>query len=153
MNRFLIPVVSLIALFAIGVTGASATHGDGKKKKVKFDSSVSINYQDARKPDPNNPYDPYDPYGPGSEARFTGKVKSERRKCKKNRKVVVKRELAGKDAKVGSDITNRKGRYVIGQGNGATPGSYYAKAKKRKIEKKHKIIVCKKARSETITVP
>ena len=151
--KFLIPVLSLIALFAIGVTGAGATHGDGKKKKVKFESSVSINYQAKGASDPDNPYDPYDPYGPGAEARFTGKVTSERKKCKKRRKVVVKREAAGADVLFGSDITNRKGKYVIGAGDGAAPGDYYAKVKKRKIEKKHKIIVCKKARSETIPVP
>jgi hypothetical protein len=153
MKRSLISMMSLVVLFAIGAGVANATHGDGAKTKVKFESAVSINYKGAGAADPDDPYDPYDPYGPGAEARIAGKVTSERKKCRKERTVLVKRELAGKDETVDSDVTNNKGRYVVGQGDGATPGSYYAKAKKRKIEKNHKIIVCRKARSETTVVP
>lgn len=153
MKRFLIPALSLIALFAFGMTAANATHGDGKKNKVKFDSSVTLNYSAQGEPDPDNPYDPYDPYGPGSQAGFAGKVSSESDKCIRKRTVVVKRELQGPDAIVGTDTTSDIGRFVINQGHGADAGTYYAKAKKRKIEKKHKIVVCRKAVSETVTVP
>ena len=42
---------------------------------------------------------------------FSGKVKSDARTCKRNRRVVIKSDIDS--SKVGSDRTNRRGRYGV----------------------------------------
>lgn len=62
---------------------------------------------------------------------FDGKVKSDLRKCRKDRKVVAKKVKPGRDKKVGSDTTNRRGKYSILERN--ADGTYYTVAKKKTI--------------------
>jgi hypothetical protein len=81
-----------------------------------------------------------------------GKVRARKhghtvRKCVKKRKVIIKH--AGE--KVGSDKTNKKGKYRVGIDPYTEPGDYKAVAKKKK--KNHGRLVCKKGRSKTITLP
>src|SRR5919197_751562 len=72
-----------------------------------------------------------------SADKFKGKVKSRKALCKKKRKVTVFRKKSGPDQKFGTDLTNKKGKYVVTKGDAAhaRAGNYYAKAKK-KVKKK-----------------
>jgi hypothetical protein len=81
-----------------------------------------------------------------------GKVRAKKngntvRKCVKQRKVIIKH--AGE--KVGSDKTNKKGKYRVGVDYYSEPGDYKAVAKKKK--KNHGQLICLKGRSKTITLP
>jgi glycine cleavage system aminomethyltransferase T len=77
---------------------------------------------------------------------FYGKVKSEKKKCKSDRKVIVFK-LKGKaadpknDEKVGSDLSDSRGNWSTGN-SGQYKGRFYAKAKKSPG--------CRAATSETI---
>jgi hypothetical protein len=130
--RFKVIALAIVAVLTVGVVAAQA----GKTKR--FNSTVTLQY------DPANG-GPYDPYG---EDKFKGKVDSPKRKCKVNRKVVVKNAGGGT---VGSDLTNQRGNYVVDAG-GATAGDYYAVAKRKKFGRRTKKI-CKRAESNVVSVP
>jgi hypothetical protein len=128
-------IYAIVAMLVVGAVGAGIA--TAHKKKIK--STVTIAWHD------ND--DPY--YEQGDH--FDGDVDSKKKKCRKNRKVTVKRVGGGK---VGSDQTNNQGHYVVQVGGEAAPGDYFAKAKKKVIKKnKNHKHVCKKAKSNTISVP
>jgi hypothetical protein len=80
---------------------------------------------------------------------FAGAVSSGNNRCKAARRVTVKRVKRGKDATVGKDRTNRRGKYRVGERN--PDGRYYAKvARKSFAGRNNTTIVCKGARSRTI---
>lgn len=58
---------------------------------------------------------------------FTGTVKSDLKKCRRGRDVILKKETPGTDKKLGSDETNRQGEYKIREPN--AEGTYYTVAK------------------------
>lgn len=58
---------------------------------------------------------------------FTGTVKSDLKKCRRGRNVILKKETPGSDKKLGSDRTNRRGGYKIPEPN--ANGTYYTVAK------------------------
>jgi hypothetical protein len=60
---------------------------------------------------------------------FNGKVKSSKASCTKNRTVKLYRMAAGPDRFLGSDKTNKKGKWLVPAK--LKSGSYYAKAPKR----------------------
>jgi hypothetical protein len=132
LSRVAIYVTAAILVVAAVGAGVATAH----KKKIK--STVTIQWSD------ND--DPYDATG----ETFSGDVGSKKKKCRKGRQVTVK-EQGG--VSVGTDKTNKQGHYRIVVGN-ADSGAYFAKVKKKVIKKnqKHKH-VCKKARSDTISVP
>lgn len=73
----------------------------------------------------------------------TGKVKSPEPKCERGRKVKLFYEVpGGNEQKVGTDKTNRKGKFDIEASLFA--GAYYVKISKKKINKKK---TCKRAKS------
>ena len=80
-------------------------------------------------------------------ARFYGKVKAKKapgkvkKACKKGRKVKVK-------PNAGKDKTDGKGKYEIILPGPATPGTYTAKVKKKKVTKGGEKYVCKKAKAK-----
>jgi hypothetical protein len=81
---------------------------------------------------------------------FLGKVGSERKACKRKRKVTVwKRNPGAMDGPVGSARTNRKGIWAV-FAPGAESGVYYATVKRRVLRKsaKHRH-VCKGDRSSS----
>jgi hypothetical protein len=123
-------VAALVATVAFGVLAATAA------EKTKVKTKVTIKYNAGT----GAPY--YE------NASFSGKVKA-KKGCKKNRKVKVKEE-GGQT--VGKDRSNNNGRYEVAAGS-FNEGDFFAKVKKKKLEKKGKTIVCKKARSKTISVP
>ena len=129
MKRIFVLGLALVAVFAVGSVAALA--GKGQTKKV--DTSVTIKFKAG---------DAY--YEQGDQ--FSGKV-SAKKKCKQDRKVVIK---AKNDGKVGTTFSAKNGKYFLDVDN-VDPGKYYAKVKKRtyKKGKKHhkKTIVCKSAKS------
>lgn len=60
---------------------------------------------------------------------FNGKVQSSKASCKKNRTVKLYRVKAGPDKLLGTDRTNKKGKWLIPAK--LKSGNYYAKAPKR----------------------
>lgn len=130
--KFKALALAIVATLAMGVVAAQA----GTTKK--FNSTVSLQY------DPANG-GPYDPYG---EDKFKGKVRSPRRKCEKDRIVVVKNVGGGN---VGSDVTNDQGNYSV-NASAATTGDYYAVAKRKKFGSRTRKI-CRRAESDTVSVP
>jgi hypothetical protein len=58
---------------------------------------------------------------------FTGKVKSDARKCRSGRNVLLMKEKGNDAKKVGSDRTNKKGNYSINEPD--ADGTYYTVAK------------------------
>ena len=129
MKRLIVVVLAVALSVAIG-SAALAANGGGT---THVKSKVKINYQTSGTP----------PYDEGSS--FCGKVKSKsgpnkaRKACKKHRKVKVKPD-------VGKAKTDKKGKWQIFLDHAATPGTYTAKVKKKKIKKHHTKIVCKKAK-------
>jgi hypothetical protein len=61
--------------------------------------------------------------------KFVGKVKSDNKKCRRGRNVVLKEQKPGKDKTVGKDKTNKKGKYSIKERN--ADGTYYTIAKSK----------------------
>jgi hypothetical protein len=128
-------IYALIGVLVAGALGTGMATG-ASQKKIK--TKVTISFQGSD-------------YGDS----FSGKVKPKangklKRKCRKGRKVTV-RQVGG--SKVGTDKTNKKGKWVVSVGGLADPGQYRAKAKKKKVRFKGRVVVCKKGKSKPITVP
>jgi hypothetical protein len=79
-----------------------------------------------------------------SGSTLKGKVKSRKGVCRKGRRVVVYR---GSSA-IARTKSHRRGKWHVNLGANRRPGRYHAVAKK----KKHRSVVCKRARSRTITI-
>jgi hypothetical protein len=124
-----------VAILVVGAVGA----GVATAHKKKFKTTVTIQW--------NSNEGQY-----SSGDTFTGNVGSKKKKCRKDRTVKVFKVQG--DRLIGTDQTSNRGRYVVRVGGDATPGDYFAKAKKKVIKKnaKHKH-VCKKGRSPAIVVP
>jgi hypothetical protein len=103
MTRTLVTVAAVVVL---GVTMTAAALADVDK----VGGSISINT--------------------AASNDFAGKVKSQRRFCRRNRLVVLKRRRPGRDPIIGRDRTNRRGRYRIDLPNPVT-GDFYARATRK----------------------
>ena len=78
---------------------------------------------------------------------FTGKVKSDARRCRSGRNVVLMKEKGGDDKKVGSDRTNKKGNYSINEPN--ADGTYYTVAKAKGFtDNSGRTVTCAQDRSK-----
>lgn len=125
--KLLMAVLAAIAVIAIGVEGAVAGGGGGGGGGIE--SAVTIHLSD-------------------DGSKLYGKVRSERRKCRKHRDVALFWDPPGPPPEffqVDGDFTNRKGRWSIkGPEGEIPPGRYYAEALRKGD--------CKPARSRTITV-
>lgn len=75
---------------------------------------------------------------------FNGKVKSKKATCRKGRKVIVFKARN----RVGTARSDAGGRWSLSPGGTLAAGNYYAKATK----KRHKRILCRKARSDKVKV-
>jgi len=161
MRKLFTIVVALatLALGGVAMAGGGGNGGGGGEKqgdKAKFDSEITLNY-DA------GPYDPYDPYY--EEARFHGKVtvspankearqnRHLKKKCKKNRTVVIKnKSLPQGSEPFTTTTTNKKGKYSAAADEAySEPGNYQAKVKKKRKVKAE--VKCFGAKSNTVTVP
>jgi len=130
MKKLSTLAVALIAILAIGsVTTAMAVQSLAKK----VPSKVTLSYTRAE--------------GPYDQSSFNGKVTAKKKVCRKGRKVIVKNANTGQT--FGQAKTDRRGKYAISAGSGATPRiTYQATVKKKKVRK----TVCKKAKSNKVTV-
>jgi hypothetical protein len=80
-----------------------------------------------------------------SEHVFAGRVRSDKRACKRHRTVLLKVE--GQAGSLGSDRTNRRGRWEIRLPSpDSYSGDFYARARRKAKEN----FVCKPAESERI---
>lgn len=134
MRKFTLITLALAATLAFGGFVATAA------TKKTYGTGLSIKYSSGSAIDPSDPF---------ASAAFKGKVRSDKRQCKKKRAVVITERSSGK---IGKTKSEKDGSYAIAA-PGSGPGKYYAKAKKKTIKKKNKMIVCKAGKSPTITVP
>ena len=124
MNRRFAIVMALVACLALG----SVTMAVGAST-VKVKTKVTLTFAKTGTP-------------PYNQSVFSGKVKA-KKGCKKNRKVSI--------PNVGKTKSDGSGNYSIS--TGAVPaGTYQATAKKKKIKKNGTTIICKKGKSNTVTV-
>lgn len=78
--------------------------------------------------------------------KFLGKVKSDLRKCRVRRDVVLKKERPGRDKTVGKDQTNQDGEYEIREPG--ADGTYYTVAKAKGFtDQSGRPVTCTKDRS------
>ena len=156
--RKLFTFVVAMAMLVFGGVALAGGGGNGEKKgdKKKFDSEITLNYD-------QGPYDPYDPYY--EEANFNGKVKVTpankeakknkdlKKKCKKGRTVIIKNKSLPSGSEPFNTVkTNKKGKYVAPAADAySEPGVYQAKVKKKRKAKAE--IKCNGAKSNLVTVP
>ena len=131
-----------LALGLVAVLGFGAVAATGAPpKKVK--SRVTIHFAPGTSSDPSDPY---------ANSRFFGKVSSKKKKCKRRRTVKV---IEIGQGPIGSDKTNRRGRYSVRGGGALGPDEYdefdsfYAKVKKKRKGN----VLCKGARSAIVVAP
>jgi len=127
IKRLIVVALALAVCIAVGTTALAAKGGGTTNVKTK----VALKYQQGGNP----------PYN--EAARFSGKVKA-KKGCKKGRKVKI--------ANVGKTKTDQRGKYEIPIKGAGAPGTSKAKVKKKTIRKNGEKIVCKKGKSNTITV-
>ncbi|MGH2694084.1 MAG: choice-of-anchor Q domain-containing protein [Actinomycetota bacterium] len=85
-----------------------------------------------------------------SPHRFKGRVRSARARCRRERRVVVKKVRRGPDRTVARDLTNNRGRWSEPHLTGGE-GRYYARARRKVFTNAFgDTIVCRRARSRTI---
>jgi len=123
-TRATVAALALVALIAAG-GGVATGHDRG------FDSRVRIT-------------------GYVDNTSFLGRVASDRKQCKRMRRVTVWRRNPGAmDAPVGTAKSNGKGIWAV-TAPGASAGRYYATAKRRVIRKPGHRHVCRFDRSPTL---
>ena len=126
MKKISILVIALVSVLVLG----AMTQAVAAKKTVKSKSSVSAKYVGGS-----------DPYY--EDAQFKGKVKSKKKPCVKKRKVVVKTK---EGQKVGSDLSNKKGKFAV-DASGFNTGKYKVTLKKSNAKKGKKKIKCGSAKA------
>ena len=120
-------MLALAALTAtLGVSGAAAAG------TPRFESTVSIHYSEA-----------------SGVPTFYGKVRSERDRCERHRRVIVFRKKHGPDAEIGADRTGPRGRWKVRRDRVLAHRTYYAKVRRRATNAG----VCKRARSKDLFIP
>lgn len=135
MKKRLAIGLALVACLAAG----SAAMAIAKPKVKKVDTTLTLGYSETI----TTPSGPYGPSEPSSRSVFSGDVKA-KKGCKKNRKVSI--------PGVGDTKSASDGGYAVSLDTAAPPGTYQATAKKKKIKKHGKKIVCKKGKSNTVEV-
>lgn len=127
--RYLMIAVAMTVFVTTGFVGPATAHD------ITYDSKVTL-----------------DDYGPGVITNFfTGKVKSSKNACKPDRKVKVFRVAPGADTLIGSTTSASDGDWSLGN-DVAGPGNYYAKLRLRDIGASLHDHVCKRAKSDKLTV-
>ena len=89
-------------------------------------------------------------YDKGSPDRFKGSVATSKRKCARNRTVVIFKVKKGRDKKVGTDKTSRGGNYRVTENNAR--GKYYARVLQKRIVTNTVILNCQRDKSPTTRV-
>lgn len=129
MKKLTVLVVALVALLALG----GAVAGAAKKKQVKTKVTISIEEPSSY-----------------SEGGISGKVKSKKAKCRKKRKVTIRK--VGKGV-IGKAKTSGNGSYNVPLSGDVSSGIYRAVARKAAYKKGKTKYVCKQGKSKKVTVP
>ena len=120
-----------MAVAACAVAGLIALGGAAGAAKPKAKSEISYANE----------------FAPG-EFIHKGRVRSESKKCVRNRTVILYNEQ-NPSQPIGTDKTNRKGRYRIVLGSDSLAGPYFTRVSRKPKPR----IVCKRARSESKGLP
>ena len=102
------------APLAVAVATAALALGGGALARATYPTGVSFHFS-------------------GSRHEFSGRVSSDSPKCVRGRKVTVFREQSGGDAKVGTDLSGRRGGWSVRPSNQPDPDYYYAKVARKRI--------------------
>jgi hypothetical protein len=103
---------------------------------ARYDSTVTIRFQSDH----------------GKHGAFKGKVISQKDRCTVHRTVAVRKRVDGPDELIGTDLTNKDGRWEL-EARGA-PGAYYARARRKVLRKSaDHLHVCKPAISQGLVIP
>jgi len=149
MKKVFIPAAA-VAVLAFGGVAVGAKP---QENKAKFDSEITLNYN-------QGPYDPYDPYY--EEAVFTGDVDATPTndraeslgtgKCEKNRQVIIRNRDDDNSSAYAVVRTDEDGQYSADATQATKePGTYQARVvKKRKVALN---IKCKGDKSNEVEVP
>ena len=114
------------ALFAI----VAAAH------TARYDSTVTISFQRGHH---------------GESDEFSGMVISQKNRCQIHRRVVVRKRVDGADPAIGTDATNRDGRWEVKAALGKKAGTYYARARRKVLRRNaNHLHVCKPAISDDV---
>jgi hypothetical protein len=119
-------ILGLALVIALSLAGAPA---HAKKKKVRVASEVTLEFV------------AFNDYA------FLGEVISAKPRCERKRTVTVSYVGPGDPFTFGTTTTADDGSWRIPADGKILIGDYQATVSKRKIRKKHKIIVCKPAES------
>jgi len=152
----LVAAMATLAIGGVAVAGGGGDDNNKKKKKAKFDSQITLNYN-------QGPYDPYDPYY--EEAVFNGQVTvspankaAEKRpeaavKCLKKRTVVIRNiDLEPGSGSFATTKTDVDGNYSVDADDAYTePGTYRSRVTKR--HRVHAKVKCFGAKSNEVEVP
>lgn len=82
---------------------------------------------------------------------FRGRIRSPKKFCKKNRRVVIKRKRPGADKNVGETRSGGRGRWKVPKPN-ARNGRYYADVKRKRRKRHRHSHRCKPFTSRTIRI-
>jgi hypothetical protein len=105
---------------------------------ARYDSSVTISFQRGH------------PHGEGDE--FSGLVVSQKNRCQIHRTVAVRKRVDGPDPLIGTDLTNKQGRWEL-KAPGTRAGTYYARAKRKVLRRNaNHLHVCRPAISNDLEV-
>ena len=149
MKKVFIPAAA-IAVLALGGVAVGAKP---EENKAKFDSEITLNYN-------QGPYDPYDPYY--EEAVFTGTVTATptndraeeigTAKCEKKRQVIIRNLDDANSSAYAVVRTDADGNYSADATQAAQePGTYRARVTKK--VKVHANVKCKGDKSNEVEVP
>jgi hypothetical protein len=126
-------IYATVAILVVGAVGG----GIATAHKKKFKTTVTITWHEN-----DGLYEEGD--------TFDGDVGSKRKKCRKGRTVKLFRVQDNR--LIGTDTTNGSGHYEVTVGGEAAQGDYFAKAKKKAIKNPNHKHICKKGKSQTISV-
>jgi hypothetical protein len=139
------PLAIALATVACLTAGSGATVL-AKPKVKKVQTTVTLNYA---KTTTTTPSGPYTPSVTSIRSVFSGEVTA-KKGCQKGRDISVTN--TDTSAVVGTITNSDDGSYSISLSSAAPSGTYQATAKKKKIKKHGKKIVCKKGKSNTAKV-
>ena len=127
-------IVLVVAVLAIGLSGAVAGAKKKHKKVRKWGSGVTLTHP--------------------SSTVFSGQVSSKLKACRKNPEVVLyyTDPITFQTQPLAVEHTNGKGHYEVDLASPAYPGTYQTQLIKRRIKAMHAPQICRGAQSAPFTV-
>jgi hypothetical protein len=130
--------LSIVAATALGCGLFAALAVVATAHTARYDSSVTISFKRGH------------PHGEGDE--FSGVVVSQKNRCQIHRTVAVRKRVDGPDQLIGTDLTNKNGRWELKE-PGTTAATYYARARRKVLRRNaNHLHVCRPAISNDLEV-